>query len=315
MSSRIPLPPELGTEFSVRAAHVRGIGEGRLRNGDLRRPFPGVRQLPTPVPPGEDSFAAERRIGLERIRGYAVRMTPREFISHDSAALLWGAPLPPFWTPGTVHSAVRDRGGLPTSPGVSAHRLTERTAEVAELEGIRVSSPASTWAMLGRWRLIDLVVLGDYLCRVHREGHGRPDAGTPPLAAVADLAAALRCGRRLGIPRLREALTLVRTDSWSPRETECRLALLSHGLPEPDLNVDLFDRRGDFLACVDMAYPGLRIAIEYQGAHHSGQYADDIERVERLRAEGWIVIQVTSTLLAAPWQLASRVRRAIRSRS
>jgi len=64
-----------------------------------------------------------------------------------------------------------------------------------------------------------------------------------------------------------------------------------------------------------MAYPVLRIAIEYQGGHNAGQYAADVERLERLRSAGWAVIEVTSALLREPQLLAERVRAVIRRRS
>ncbi|GAB2524157.1 hypothetical protein [Paramicrobacterium agarici] len=66
--------------------------------------------------------------------------------------------------------------------------------------------------------------------------------------------------------------------------------------------------------CLDLSYPELKIAVEYQGQLHGRQYARDIERVERLRAEGWIVIQVTSGLLKDPTALVRRLRDALVSR-
>ncbi|WP_091184480.1 DUF559 domain-containing protein [Paramicrobacterium humi] len=86
-------------------------------------------------------------------------------------------------------------------------------------------------------------------------------------------------------------------------------------LPEPVLNYDVTDNAGRFLACIDLAYPDAKIAIEYMGQHHGKQYARDVERVERLRAAGWIVIQVSSTLLfTTPNELVARVRTALLSR-
>jgi very-short-patch-repair endonuclease len=54
---------------------------------------------------------------------------------------------------------------------------------------------------------------------------------------------------------------------------------------------------GVHLACIDLAYPKYKVAIEYHGQFHGAQYARDIERIGRLRAAGWIVIQVSSTLV------------------
>lgn len=311
MPSRVPLPADLSLPFSVEQARRTGLGAGRLRGEDLHRPFHGVR-APTDAAQDEhdetDEFAARRRIALERIEAYACRMGPREFFSHESAAFLWGGPVPARWDPLVVHIGVDDDGGLPVARGVRGHRLRTSEPVVTTDFGARVAAPASTWAMLGRWSVRELVMLGDHLCRVWREGHGRTDAGRPPLSTVGLLDAALSHGRRIGAARLRSARDLVRCDSWSPQESACRFHLVTNGLPEPELNVDVHDAHGRFVACVDLAYRRQRIAIEYQGRHHHAQYAADIERIERLRHAGWTVLQVTSALLADPQTFVTRIR-------
>lgn len=93
-----------------------------------------------------------------------------------------------------------------------------------------------------------------------------------------------------------------------------RVHLVVAGLPEPALNVDVFDDNGSFLGCVDMVYPQLKIAIEYQGDIHSATWAHDVERVERLRADGWIVLQITRELARDPRTMVGRVEDALRSR-
>lgn len=314
MHRTAPLPEDLGPVFSVAAARASGVTPGRLRSRRLERPFRGVRAMPVTLPEEPDGFARRRAEALRSIRAYAQRMTPREFFSHESAALLWSGPLPPGWNPDIVHVGVIEDGGLPRADGVRGHRLRPEATELALVDGFRVTSAAATWASIGRWALDDQVALGDHLCRVWRTGHGRPDAGRPALATTEGLRAALRSGRRIGGPRLREAVELIRCDSWSPQETRSRLALVRRGLPEPALNADVFDRNGRFLACTDMSYPAARVAIEYQGRMHHESYAEDIERIERLRAAGWTVIQITAALLADPQELARRVRAALRSR-
>jgi very-short-patch-repair endonuclease len=90
-----------------------------------------------------------------------------------------------------------------------------------------------------------------------------------------------------------------------------RCILIAAGLPEPALNVDVFDDSGRFLGCVDMAYPLQRVAIEYLGMLHDTSWARDVERIAALRAAGWNVIEVTSPLLARPEELVHRVRSAL----
>lgn len=211
--------------------------------------------------------------------------------------------------------SVLGNGSLPRGRGVRGHRASPAATSTRIVQGLRVASFATMWASMGASMSRDeLVALGDYGCRVWRTGENRPHPGRPPLATPAQLDAAATASRRRGAATLREALPLIRLDAWSPRETATRLLLIDAGLPEPRLNVDVSDAHGDFLACPDLAYPELKIAIEYQGQLHGMQYAMDIERVERLRAEGWIVIQVTSETLRFPNIVARRVRAALMER-
>ena len=201
---------------------------------------------------------------------------------------------------------------FPRATGVRGHRTMLRLTEVTEHDGLRVSSPAATWASLGVLPLFDLVALGDFFCRRWREGRGRPHPGRPPLSTIEDLRRMLEAGRRRGADRLRAALGMIREDAWSPRESLVRCILVEAGLPEPDLNTDVYDERGVFLGCVDLAYPREKVAIEYLGMLHGERWAQDVERLARLRAAGWAVIEVTSPLLKRPHDLVARVTAALK---
>jgi len=107
-------------------------------------------------------------------------------------------------------------------------------------------------------------------------------------------------------------MSLIREDSWSPRESLLRFHLVTAGLPEPELNIDVFDDDGWFLGCVDMAYPAQKVAIEYHGYMHAKTWDRDVERVARLRAAGWTVIEVTASALADVQGLIDRVAAALR---
>ncbi len=131
------------------------------------------------------------------------------------------------------------------------------------------------------------------------------------MTTIGALRASIEVGRRRGARRLRTALESVREDSWSPRETHVRCVLVAAGLPEPQLNIDVFASDGRFLACVDMAYPDRRVAVEYMGMLHGERWAQDVERIAALRAAGWTVIEVTSPLLHKPGELARRVAAAL----
>lgn len=321
MSAPRPLPSSLSTRFSVRDAADAGVNRGRLRRADLTSPFHGVRDAgPRPALRALDPFekqAAERRI---RARQYAPLLTPHQFFSHDSAIALLGGPLPLETDKGEivdgmtlpVHVSTLGSGPLVRVSGVTAHRAnTRNTVVIRSRNGYVMSSPASAWAQSASWDLMDLVALGDYFCRAWRSGPGRKNPGKRPLATVDELRAVAESGRRVGIARLREALDLVREDSWSPRESKIRCLIVFEGMPEPRLNYDVYDAFGHFLGCVDLAYPELKVAIEYQSMLHHDRYAHDVERIAALRAAGWVVIEVTSELFADPRTMIGRIRDAL----
>lgn len=277
-----PLPAALGQRFSVATARAHGVNAGRLRRRDLDIPFRGVRALHHPNDAANDD-AADRQSSEYRARvlDYAPRLRGQQFISHESAVALLGGPAPTVRLAGEVvdgrnlpvHVSTPGDGPLVRARGARGHRAPAGSVVVRD-GGILLAHPATAWSQLGHWPVLDLVALGDFLCRVWRPGPGRPRPGRPPLTTVDELDATAFAVRRRGAARLRMALGLIREDAWSPRESMLRCRLVLAGLPEPALNHDVYDRFGRFLGCVDLAYPALRIAIEYHGRLHYAQYAE-----------------------------------------
>lgn len=308
------LPDELTSEFSVRAARNLGVSKRRLRAADLQRPFRGARIAIAPLsPPPRDAYerALERELTL--IRALGRRLVEGQFLSHRSAALLWGAPMPYRRDP-DLHVGVIEPQRTPRIAGVTGHNFALSRAATADIDGFALTSPALTFATSGRLPFADLVALGDYFARMYRPGYGRRNVGQPPLSTITQLAEAVDLGRWVGIARLRQALQFVREDSWSPRESKTRLDLVLAGLPEPELNVDVFSDDGWFLACLDLAYREFKVGVEYQGVQHSERYAEDVERTEALRACGWEIVQVTKALSGRPQVVVGRVAKALNGR-
>lgn len=315
-----PIPHDLGASFTVQHALDAGLNSGRLRRLDLEAPFHGIRTRPDPVDHAtRDVFerqAAERCIHAVK---YAPRLKPAQFFSHETAVAVLGGPLPLITVnraavTGTdlpVHVSTLGAGPLVRAAGVQAHRADQRTARMLKVDGFLVADPATAWAQLGSWSVPALVALGDYFCRVWRPGPGRRDAGRPPLSTVAELRSRIEGVRRHGIRRLREAIELIREDSWSPRESKLRCLIVRAGLPEPRLNHDIYDEYGRFIGCFDLAYPEKKLAIEYHGLMHASTYSADVERIAALRAAGWTVIEVTSSLFGRRDELLTRIRRAL----
>lgn len=322
MSSRRPLPPRLGDRFSVREARASGVSRSRLRNSDLEAPFHGVRAFREPIDGdvlkhdrlGRPLGTAERA-HLARALSYATRMPDFAFFSHVTAAVIWGLPLPASAVrSGAIHVAVPAPHRLPRGNGVRGHEILpgRDRFRVDEVSGLRVATPVVTWAMLGASLRdpYDLVAAGDGVVRDWRV----PER----LATLEELGAADKSGRRVGIVALRAALPRVRSRSASRTETWTRLSLIDAGLPEPELNYAIH-RNGILLATVDLAYPQLKIAIEYEGEHHlldPEQWARDIARYDALREMGWHVVRVTKAeLFSRRHDLTSRVAAAISARS
>ncbi|GAA4771531.1 hypothetical protein [Microbacterium gilvum] len=321
---RRDIPIHLGDAFAVRDAVAAGVGEKRLRAADLERPFRGVRRRPSEPVRVDDPYERQRVERVRMARAYIPRLKPGHFFCRETAASAWGGPLPVGFTPDGrvaqerelgVHVGAFEPDALPRAAGVIRHRMQAEMTQLREHDGLLLTSPATTWASLGTLRMPDLIALGDYFCRVWREGVGRPDAGRASLATIAQLRRAMDSGRWRGIVALREAIGWIRLDAWSPRESIVRFELVSGGLPEPELNVDVFDDAGRFLGCVDMAYRAQRVAVEYLGMIHGAAWAADVERIAALRAAGWIVIEVTAPLFAEPRELVRRVRAALRARA
>jgi hypothetical protein len=72
--------------------------------------------------------------------------------------------------------------------------------------------------------------------------------------------------------------------------------LVLAGLPEPELNVRIYDRAGWFLGEGDLVHRSARLVLEYEGDHHrtdQAQWRKDLLRRERFEDAGWSVLRVT----------------------
>lgn len=108
---------------------------------------------------------------------------------------------------------------------------------------------------------------------------------------------------------MQHALQFVREGTDSSQESRCRIALIRNGLPCPQVNWKVRLNNGK-IVLLDMAYPDIKVAIEYDGRHHAGQWLADSKRREALEDDGWAYIQVTAENLMNDFEeqaLAQRV--------
>jgi hypothetical protein len=292
-----PLPEPLRERsFSVGEARALGVGQSRLLQPDLQRPFHGVRSISLP-----ETVA-------DRVAAYRHRLRPGDRFSHVTAALLWGAPLP-RGLPDQLHVTAATPRNAPRGKGVRGHE----DAHGSVLRGAwPVSAPARTFVELAQILTPnDLVAVGDHLVL-------DPEVLDPrdprPHITLADLRAEVAAHRGRGARRARTAIALVRVGAESRPETLLRLAIIAAGLPEPEVNPTAYDDRGRRLGRVDLAYPDWRIGIEYDGEYHRTpeQFEKDGARLERFHLAGWRTIHVRSRGLFAerPATLA-RIHRAL----
>ncbi len=209
-----------------------------------------------------------------------------------------------------VHVSVVRPQRAPRNVGVVGHHLIARPRLVRLLDGLPVAEAAETWRQLARvLELDDLVAAGDWLL-----GKQVPDADRVR-ARLVDLAAD---PHRPHHRRLTRAASLTRCGVRSAQETRLRLLLLRGGLPEPEVNADVLDERGDFLAECDLVFREQRVVVEYEGDGHRErrQFRKDVHRYERLQDLGWRVVRVTADdLEQRPAETVARIRKALAHRS
>ena len=265
-----------------------------------------------PVPaeePWQDPFTTHRDLTRQLCHAYALRMPPEAFYCGPTAALLHGMPLPISPSaPPSLHVGLPKDTRAVHIVGVSGHSYDILPSDVVTRDASRLTSVERTWCDLARWlSLGDLVAAGDWLIywRSPRTSRSR-------LA----LAVAGYAGQR-GVKNLRLAATLLNERAESPRESRLRVEIVLAGLPSPEVNVELFDARGVFLARADLLFREHKLILEYEGLQHltdRDQWQRDINRTHALEDEGWRIIRVTAADLRDPRRLLERIRRHIASR-
>ncbi|QCU77060.1 DUF559 domain-containing protein [Citricoccus sp. SGAir0253] len=298
MSRRRPLPEEyLHAPFSRVRALADGLPEGRLRAGDLERIGHGLyRSRAAPLgdwsgiglPPPPHGVAPGHLASLLEATGGA--------LSHQSAAHVYGIPLPPWLQEETD---IQVTGPSPVlrsrRPGTRGHRRPLDPADVVVHHGMPCTTPERTWldlASLLRPGQDDLLVAaGDHLVK-HPWVEGRREM---PWTTRERLERVFRrTGRFKGVRLARAALPLIRVGADSPAETLVRLALVAAGLPEPALQVHATDLPADRYPA-DLGYREARIALQYDGDHHRdpAQQEVDARRDAWFVRHGWLVIRIT----------------------
>lgn len=321
-----PLPTTLGDEFSTAEALELGLTRTRLRAQDLVSPYYRVRRRKNVEQEAEeaaeedhDPYADSRKQRREvrnNMKAYSTVQPEGSFFCGLTAAVEYDLPVD---HPGDIEVAAFAPQRAPRAKGVKGRKIAPHLATVRERDGLLVSSPASTWAMLAR-DLTErkLIAIGDAIVRVPRDRFGNPHP-EQALATMAELQAAADAGPRPPTTaRLRAALEQVRVGSSSPLETDYRLDAVAGGLPDAVLDMEIRDDDGHLLGISEFVYPDYRLVVEVEGDHHRTdrrQWNRDIEKYRAYTSVGLEVVRLTSAhIRGAHPSAVGIVRAALRRR-
>ncbi|KGI67145.1 hypothetical protein H7H73_06155 [Mycobacterium rufum] len=185
-------------------------------------------------------------------------------------------------------------------PGLRLRGDSVDADETMLIDGMAVTTPARTALDLACWHpRAEAMVAVDALLRA-----------TGLDVAEAQMLADRHPGRR-GIVSARRVLDVADAGAQSPRETWLRMLLLDDGLPPPTTQIPVYGDTGSVVAYLDMGWPDLKVAVEYDGEQHRtsrSQYRWDVRRLEIAARRGWIVVRVLAG--DDPADIVRRVRAA-----
>jgi hypothetical protein len=254
---------------------------------------------------------AEEATLVSRCRAWARILPPDAAFGMETAVGLLGLPTnggaasARTSAPADVDVVLRPRRVLPQRRGLAVHVRGLTSADVREVDGLRLTSAAQLYLDLAaRWPAEELLALGDALLR---EGW----------LSREDLAGRLaRADRVRGVVRARELAPLLDPRARSRPESLIRYWLLASDLPEPEIAVPVVNRWGREVAHADLGYSRWKVALEYEGRQHAEpeQFGRDIERYSLMAADGWLVLRFAGRHLGGPWTVVERTRRALLGR-
>ncbi|MGY1632766.1 DUF559 domain-containing protein [Geodermatophilus sp. SYSU D01186] len=274
-------------------ARAAGIRDWQLRHADVERL-------------SRDTYLPRALSNEMSARVAAVLLTspPGTVASHATAAALWGLDIPlqdradrrvDLTVPMTLRSeSRRDR---------RVHRTPLPEDDTTRRGAVPVTTPERTWRDLaGVLQPAALLAVTDQLL------------GRWCTTAALEQQLRRRPGGR-GSARAREVLPVADPLAESPMESVLRWLLHAAGLPSPVLQHVVRGVDGCPLARADLAWPDLRVIVEFDGDVHRERdvFVNDLRRQNRLVAAGWTVLRFTSAdVLGRPHEVVAEIRRALR---
>ncbi|MCG7610705.1 MULTISPECIES: endonuclease domain-containing protein [Mycobacterium] len=249
------------------------VASGVLTRHQLRTRFVAIHR---------DIYVAKgtRPTALLRAKACWLRSRGHGVLAGYSASVFHGA----RWIDSSLPAYVIDNNNRRPTRGIVTWADGIDEDEICSIGDIRLTTPTRTAVDLAcKFPQDPAVAAIDALARAAR-------------LKVADIEQALdaHTGRK-GITQARATIALVDPGAESPQETWLRLLVIRAGYPRPQTQYPIRNEYGALIGEVDLAWPELKIALEYEGAHHTDpeQIRKDIMRVDAMVEMGWIVVRVT----------------------
>lgn len=325
--STIPEPPILP---EIHLSYARRPSRASSRDPVLLRIAPGVQLRPTP---GLPVWAQRREVALARCVA-AVHCVPSAVaLTHEAAALvhglwLWdGEPDVRVAVPATPGRTVRPLEPIVFHPerlprestsgrtcSIRKRRSSLGEREVTVVNGLPVSTLMRTavdcaFDLPARESICVLDAAMRALCRPDRF---RPEAAAARWRrARAELLAAVEAqGPRRGAVRARAVAAIASPYAESPGESALRRFVLALGLPAPALQRPVTPRGRMAEFFVDLAWPDLCLAVEFDGRakyERNNDLWEEKRRQDLITALGWDFERVTWEDLRDEAALAGRL--------
>lgn len=218
----------------------------------------------------------------------AMDITP--VFSHTSALAYWGVAAPDDCTlPSDVqHISFPSGAKRRRFDNVASHVWSGEFATTDLVNGFVVAEPAMAWAQIAAHCSEEslAVTAGALMSR-------DPQRRTATLDELVSYVE--RNTGFIGRSRCTATIPLLAQNTDSPPESVVYVLVLRNGLgkPEPNHRVDVGPDR---YYLIDIAYPDIRLGIEYQGAYHADtdRMRADCTRWNALRRLGWEIVLVTA---------------------
>jgi hypothetical protein len=233
-----------------------------------------------------------------RLKAACLRLPPVAAFSGRTAAWLHGIDVEPC---DPIEATIPKGSGASALSGLVIRRAVLPNIDIAIVHGLRATTINRTLRDLcTRLSLTEAVVVVDMAL------HGR----IADLKALETYTTAL--SHRGGVVKLRRVIHLAEPLSESPMESRLRTLLVLTGLPRPQAQMPLVDRKGRFLGRPDLYYSDQRLAIEYDGGIHRDRMVEDNRRQNRLVGEGIRLLRFTAgDIYSRPELVAAQVRAAL----